>query len=280
MPFDPILVPYDGSSWSVAAAAHARVLARATGAHTYLVNVVPTPGFTLDIAQSESYGNQMREATSLLVEESRRFDTPVTIDVLEGKPHEAIVAKAHHMKAGLVVIGTRGRTTLAGLLLGGVSRGVILGCPRPVMVVHRNTDAIRQVVVGIEEDGRAQAIAGVAAELARATGADATLVNAVVADRDLARHPEQYGISPEDWAAGIAARREEVFAPVRALFGGPVDERVAFGTAVEAIREVASERRADVVVVGRKGRSGHDVDAWLSVAFALAIRGPFATLVV
>lgn len=280
MPFDPILVPYDGSSWSKAAAAHARVLARATGAHTYLVHVVPTPGFTLDVAQGDIYGDRVREATAMLVEESRHFDTPVSVDVLDGKPHEALVAKAHHMKAGLVIVGTRGRSTLAGLLLGGVARGVLLGCPRPVMVVHRHVDTIRQVVVGVEEDGRTEKVVGTAAALAKATGASVTLVNAVEADRDLARHPEQYGIAPEDWASGIVARREKVFGPVRARFAEPVEERVAFGTAVEAVREVAAERRADVVVVGRKGASGKDVDAWLSVAFALAIRGPFATLVV
>lgn len=280
MPLTPLLVPHDDSKWSRAAAAYARLLAAPSGARTWLVHAISNPGFSLDITQSEVYGTLARQATAALAEEARHFHTPVDLSLLDGEAAEAIVAKAEQVGAGLIVMGTRGRAAWSGWMLGSTARGVLRTTDRPVLVVHEAPEAVRRIIVAVDESARAARVARVASELATLVGAEVVLVHVVDADRHLARHPEQYGVGTDAWEAGLAARRERVFGPLRTFFANPPRERLAFGPAVEGVREVAAEEQAEVVAVGRLGTSGRDLDAWLSVAFSLAIRGPFATLVV
>jgi len=57
-------------------------------------------------------------------------------ECLDGDPATCIVDVAEATKAGLVVVGTRGRTGLARLLLGSVARNVLHHAPCSVLVVH------------------------------------------------------------------------------------------------------------------------------------------------
>ncbi|MFQ5847501.1 MAG: universal stress protein [Candidatus Methylomirabilales bacterium] len=56
--------------------------------------------------------------------------------VLVGVPAEAIVAEARTEEAGLIVMGTRGRTGLTHVLLGSVAEAVIRKAPCPVLAVQ------------------------------------------------------------------------------------------------------------------------------------------------
>jgi nucleotide-binding universal stress UspA family protein len=55
--------------------------------------------------------------------------------VAEGEPTESLTVAAQD--ADLLVVGTRGRTRFAGLLLGAVSQGVAATAPCPVVLVKR-----------------------------------------------------------------------------------------------------------------------------------------------
>ena len=94
-------------------------------------------------------------------------------------------------------------------------------------------------------------------------------------DKDLPHRPEAYGIPRATWDAEVAGLAARTFGPL-----GPADTSVRFGVPAREIRDLAEALDAGVVVCGRRGASGTDVDAWRSVAFALATQGPFATLVV
>jgi nucleotide-binding universal stress UspA family protein len=61
---------------------------------------------------------------------------PVTSIVAEGEPTESLTVAAQD--ADLLVVGTRGRTRFAGLLLGAVSQGVAATAPCPVVLVKRD----------------------------------------------------------------------------------------------------------------------------------------------
>ena len=58
-------------------------------------------------------------------------------EVLEGDPAERIVELARLRDVDLIVVGSRGLGTLAGLLLGSVSRDVMHHADRPVLVAAR-----------------------------------------------------------------------------------------------------------------------------------------------
>jgi len=58
-----------------------------------------------------------------------------TLERVAGNPVEAIVALADEIDADLIVVGSRGRNTLATALLGSVSHGVLHRANRPVLVV-------------------------------------------------------------------------------------------------------------------------------------------------
>lgn len=274
--FEPILVTHDGSEVSRTAVAHARLLASALGARTVIVHVVAP--VSRDPAGALR-ANAVREGTALLAEEARRFATPVETRILYGAPAESIVACAEELGAGLVVLGTRGRSPLEGLFLGSVARYVLRGCRRPVLVVHRSVPSMRSIVAGVDGSEVSPRVVTLARALASSLQARLLLATVVDADRDLAERPQQYGIAADVWSEAVKTHADRVFAPLRALAGG-AEERVMFGPAVEGLRDAAVAQGAEIVVVGRKGRSGLDVDAWFSVAFSLAIRGPFGTLVV
>ncbi len=61
---------------------------------------------------------------------------PAVAEVREGSPAEEIVATAHTHRTELIVMGTRGHTGLARLLLGSVARNVLIHAPCSVLVVR------------------------------------------------------------------------------------------------------------------------------------------------
>jgi nucleotide-binding universal stress UspA family protein len=58
-------------------------------------------------------------------------------DVREGHPSSEIVAAAREWPADLVVVGTRGHTGLARLILGSTARNVLVAAPCSVLIVKR-----------------------------------------------------------------------------------------------------------------------------------------------
>lgn len=270
-PLDPLLVPYDGSVHAQAAAIAARLLAGPTGARTRLFHAIAPKGDLGDRVERAAHADET------LNEEARRFATPVEVVLVDGDPGPAVALEAE--KSGLTIVGTRGRSITAGLLLGSVARYLLRSVSRPVLAVHSPLAEVRRVVVGVDASPRSAAVVTTARALADATGARMVLVHVVDADPNVARSPEAFGVAANVWDEAVKAHAEDVFRPLRALAGG-ADERVEYGVAAERLRAVAKAERAEVVAVGRKGSSGRDVDAWFSVAFSLAVQGPFATLVV
>lgn len=256
----PILVPFDGSPHSLAATAFARRIAAATGAPTHLLHVAdaPLPG---------------------LEDAARAFPTPVTFGTVSGSVESVIAEEAARLDAGLVLMGARGRSVLTGLVFGSTARGVLTACHRPTMVVHGPMEdyyAGGGSVVAALDGGEVSArVAEHARALATALGASVKYATVMNVDRHLARHPEAYGVSAERWRGQVEAYAARAFGDLPAN-----DTVVRFGVPSWEVRELAVSTGAGVVVCGRRGQTGAEVDAWRSVAFALATQGPFATLVI
>lgn len=259
-PFRSLLVPFDGSTFASAACAFARVLASRGGARTTLLYV----------------GN---EPPASLAEEAARFTTPVDVRVLPGAVGDVVTAEAARVDADLLLIGARGRNPLRGILFGSNTRTILTYTTRPTLVVHGPPGAAGPILVAVEPTPAAPGVARAARRLADALQAPLELVTVMTVDRDLAAHPEAYGIARAVWQAKQADLATRTFPPLAPIIGAS-PAGIRFGLPTDQIRERAHEIGASVVVCGRRGASGDEVDHWRSVAWGLAARGTFATLVV
>lgn len=260
----PLLVPYDGSEPAGVALSLAAALAPSLGAATHVVYVgEANPPFLATVAGG--------------------FQSPVTVSVVPGEVDSVIVAEAERVEAGLIVLGSRGRAVLTGLIFGSTARAVLTGCHRATLLTHEDTRVPARgaavVVAAVEATAEAVDIARAARRLADALGGIVSLVTVHNVDLDLARNPTAYGVTADEWEEQLRSVRERTFGPLRVLVGPDHRETLRVGVPAEQIRAHAEETAASTVVVGRRGASGVEVDGWRSVAFALAIQGPFATLV-
>lgn len=269
-----ILVPFDGSAPARAALVYAGLIAPAE-ATVILAYVLPTHDLLDDLGVG---GVAEQDATALLAEAASGFRN-VQTKLLEGDPAEAIAAEGARVRADIIVLGSRGRSLLAGMVLGSTARKLLQRATVPLLVVHQPIFALESIVAAVETGDAAVRVARAAGVLAKGTGARVTLVNVVDADPAVVETPEQFGIPAQVWKDALAAHAERVFGPLRA-FVPAAAEALRYGRAVDELPDAVAAHEAQVIVVARRGSSGLDVDAWSSVAANLAVRGPFATLVV
>jgi nucleotide-binding universal stress UspA family protein len=140
----------DFSPVSRAAFARAMDLARTSRAELTLVHVysavVPYMGESYALPQvytqmlASVRADAQRHLDRLLARAKRAGVRGRTL-LLEGIPHDRIVRAARARRADLLVIGTHGRTGLAGMLLGSVAARVIALAPCPVLTVRGRSRA-------------------------------------------------------------------------------------------------------------------------------------------
>jgi len=142
--FKKILVPVDGSRFSLAAACLAQRLARVHGAELRLIHVLDQT--VMD--QLARFSNEdpaalrakLRGEAQAFISDLHCLVHQETITVpeviiLEGVPHELILAEANRWGADLIVMGKLGRRGVAHILLGSVTERVLEFADIPVLVV-------------------------------------------------------------------------------------------------------------------------------------------------
>jgi len=136
-----VLVAVDGSPYSDRATQHALDLV-GSGAVTelHLLNVQPSLGGAVSSfvarEQIESYHREEGEkALASAVAIAAKAGVPAKTHIGVGRQGEIVADYAKKLGAGLVVIGTRGHTGLAGVLLGSVAQDVIAHSHVPVTLV-------------------------------------------------------------------------------------------------------------------------------------------------
>lgn len=273
----PILVPLDGSDIAASAASLARRVARRTGDRVVLLHVIE-PGELGWSVEAETQA--VAAAAEMLAAEVARFHTPVEVKVVVGSPAEAISRIAGEIGAGLVVLTPRGRGGLVSVVFGSVTRDLLVACRLPMLLAHPSTDGNGPVVAGVDAGPGSPNVVAYGRALADGLGVGLDVAHVMNVDIGVARHPERYSIAPERWQALCDEHRERAFAPVRAEYPKDAREVLLFGVPTEEIGRLAEAEEASVVVVGRKGESGADLGDFFSVAFGVATRGTFATLIV
>ena len=135
-----ILLPVDGSDHADRAATYAANMAGMMGARLLLLHChqpfpvkLGEPYFQKAIDKiMHQAGNLLAPFRSILVE--KRLDYSELI--LEGPPAEKICEIARIENCEMIVMGSRGRSDLKGLLLGSVAHRVLQQAPCPVLVVR------------------------------------------------------------------------------------------------------------------------------------------------
>lgn len=137
--FQRILLAYDGSEWSKRAAALAGELAaQQAGAEVWIVCAVGSVASTLgETIANEWIARQTIEGGKMLDEAEALLSSaaPVHRELLFQQPAEGIIEVAETRGCDLIVIGSRGQSTLSGLLVGSQSQKVISLAKCPVLVV-------------------------------------------------------------------------------------------------------------------------------------------------
>jgi nucleotide-binding universal stress UspA family protein len=138
---NPILVPVDGSENSDRAVKHAIELAqKQPGTVLHLLNVQPSvgglvtmfvPRANIDAHHREEGEKAIASAVKLCTDAGVTFKTHISV----GRPGQVVGDFVKHVGARSVVMGTRGHTGMAGVLLGSVAQDVIAHADVPVALV-------------------------------------------------------------------------------------------------------------------------------------------------
>lgn len=136
-----ILVAVDGSEYSDRATQHAiDLIASGSAAELHLINVQPAlSGAVAAFVSRDQIDQHHREegekALASAVALAKKAGVTAKVHIGVGRQGEVVADFARKLDAGLVVIGTRGHTGLAGVLLGSVAQDVIAHSKVPVTLV-------------------------------------------------------------------------------------------------------------------------------------------------
>jgi len=134
-----ILVGYDGSQAGEKAFDRALELAKIHGAELYVLTVSRPPEIGDDVETEAVIENSREYHRKLLVPLRRKAEQAGVkghFEVAVGHPAEQIIFDADKHQVDLIVVGDRGRSKFARLLLGSVSKTVVQYADRPVLVVR------------------------------------------------------------------------------------------------------------------------------------------------
>ena len=143
-PYQKILVPFDFSFASEAALREAHGLAKTMNACLEVFHVIePAEAMVPPVDHVMAPGLGRVPTTSVTREELTTHVTEAGVDDVElvirlghGSPWERILDHAATYETDLIVMGTRGSTGLARMVLGSVTEQVVRRAKVPVLTVH------------------------------------------------------------------------------------------------------------------------------------------------
>ncbi|HET6162392.1 MAG TPA: universal stress protein [Planctomycetota bacterium] len=184
-------------------------------------------------------------------------ERPAEIEIVFDDPGAAIVRCAEERQADLIVVGSRGSTGLRRMALGSVAESVVRHAPVPVLVARPSpTTGVVLVASDFSEASRA-AIVAAAAE-AKRRGAKLTILHC------MGFAPEMMAMgfaplvpaAPDDPRSRVALTRnaEQEMRSLLAGLGVAGQVVVDPGSPRGVVPEVAEQLKAELVVVGARGR--------------------------
>jgi len=178
-----------------------------------------------------------------------------------GVHYEEIIAAAEAWQAELIVVGSGGRHGFSGALLGSVAQRVVRHASCPVLV-HRETQGRSGVVAATDLSDASMPAVSAGAKEARRRGQPLTIVHAI----DLATPALSIALgTPFGSTATLPSLEQQQL--LRTLLHDSLTEavrrsgaegtaRIIDGAPARAILDFAEDTKADLIVVGTRGRTG------------------------
>jgi nucleotide-binding universal stress UspA family protein len=273
--FQKILVPVDFSDASLVALSRAVTLARAFDATVTVVHVIPPvsrggdPAIGPDAmmvdwrspASASELDHRLREGATrglqTAVDPYLGHGTDVDCRTLWGAPFIEVIHLVQEEAFDLVVVGTRGRSAIARMLVGSTSTKLVRKCPCPVWVVKPDAkmpfDAILAPVDFSEVSRDSLRLAG---DLAARLNASLHVVHVFAREHDYL-----LDLMPEEDFDSRPPRRHELISQLRAFArssGVTIEPilHVKQGDVTPQILSTAEEVDAGLIVMGTLGRVG------------------------
>jgi universal stress protein A len=136
-----ILLATDGSKDSALAREAAVDLANKTDSDLHVVHVgLLSPWVMPDTLSDAQYERLRQEAQKILDEEAKKIQeaggTVTDAHLRMGRADVEVVRLSQELQVGLLIIGNRGRETIARILLGSDAESIVRHAPCPVLVVR------------------------------------------------------------------------------------------------------------------------------------------------
>lgn len=294
-----ILVPIDGSKYSENSLAFVASRATLLGNNPEIelfVALEPLPARATRLVGGSSLNAYYEEEAQKIFEPARAFLNAANIRAKEtyviGAPDEVIAEEAERFGADLIIMGSRGRTALAGLFLGSVTNGVLARTKTPILIL-RNKPAPEQdaMKIGIAVDGSAYGEAAVNYAVRHKNlfgeGASFYLIN-VTSDYTGAVMPDMAGMAlPALSENEVRELQKKEFAettePVLPLFakaGLAPQEVCLVGNPGDEIAAFAKNEGLDMVVMGSHGYGRFKSAVMGSTAMRIAAQGDVPILLI
>jgi nucleotide-binding universal stress UspA family protein len=246
LPFQRILVATDFSASSLSAVQRATTFARLYGATLYITHILPSDATQNDHASAWRDGQRLE--TELLVQ-----------GALRGIQHELLVGSGE-IWAGIsqlvsernvdaIVVGTRGRTGLARVLLGSVAERIFRQALCPVLTVgpraagEVSSPSLRRILYATDFTPSSLHAFRYAFSLTQHAGAHLMLLNVI---------PELPATETASRESILEAARSRLRAIMTNDLILPREPEffVGFGTPATRILALASDQSADLIVLG------------------------------
>lgn len=282
-----LLLSTDGSEYSEGAVREAINLAKRCSSKLSVVSVIETNREFEVLAPQlvEKKERSVREYLETIQENAGKERIACDLIVRHGEDsYKYIVEEAEKNKSSMIIMGKRGRTGIRRLMMGSVTARVIGHSPCSVLVVPREAQlAFKSILLATDGSRYSVAAAAEAIELAKRNGSKLVVISVVPSE----------SVSPMDIVSSQMQRRliaetelKEAEKNVQTVKASAEKEGVSAeglilgGKPSETIIHAAKERNADLIVLGRHGKTGLESLLMGSVAERVIVLSSCAVLVV
>lgn len=139
--FENILLAIDGSEHSMHAAEEAGNLARAMKSDILRIVIAfeSIPAYLGEPNLQSAIEARMKEAQSILDKAQTavgKVPAELHTELIEGSPAEAIIKVAKTRNSTVIIMGSRGLSSIAEMVLGSTSHKVVSHAPCPVLIIR------------------------------------------------------------------------------------------------------------------------------------------------